>query len=43
MPDLGPGGSADPFEELSGPVDDVHVAESRVALDGAARVREPLL
>lgn len=28
-------------EELSGPVDDVHVAESRVALGGAARVREP--
>lgn len=40
MPDLGPKRSADPFEELAGPVDDVHVAESRVALGGAARVRE---
>lgn len=41
MTDLGLGRSADPFEELAGPVDDVHGGESRVALGGAALVREP--
>ena len=32
MTELGPGRSADPFEELAGPVDDVHGQEAGVAL-----------
>ena len=43
MTDLASGRSADPFEELAGPVDDVHGGESRVALSGAALVRGPAI
>lgn len=40
---LGRRRSADPSQELAGPVDDVHVAESRVALGGAALVPQPAI